>query len=110
MLYDITTYATEKRRPTSVWSRSSSTAQMTPDYHWKYLFGNRLKASYGDDLYKMIGENVKYADSTQYSIVGLMIKDGAFRRSFNLLVQVQVTGKSRNEELKSRFEKVRNFC
>ena len=96
MLHDITTYATEGLLPTSTWSRSTSTAQMTPEYHWKYLFHNRLKASYGNDMYKMIVENVTYTDSTQYSISGMLIKNGVFRRSFKSFVQVQVNGKSRN--------------
>ena len=98
MLHDITTYATEDLIPTSAWSRSTRTAELTPDNHWKHLFDNRLKASYGNDLYKMIVENVTYTDSAQYSISGIL-KNGEFGRSFKSFVHVQVNGKSRNEPL-----------
>ena len=109
MLHDITTYATEDLRPTSTWSRSTSTAEMTPDYHWKHLFDNRLKASYGNDLYKTIVESVTYTDSTQYSISGMLIKNGKFRRSFQSFVHVQVNGKSRNKPLQTWSEKCYEF-
>ena len=99
MLHDITTYATEDLLPTSAWSRSTSTAELTPDYHWKHLFDNRLKTSYSNDLYKMIVENVTYTDSAQYSILGMLIKNGEFRRSFKSFVHVQVNGRSKNEPL-----------
>ena len=66
---------------------------MIPDYRWKHLFGNRLKAIYNHDVYKMIVQNVKYTDSTQHSISGVLIKDGVTARLVKSFVQVQVNGK-----------------
>ena len=93
LLYDLKTFATEDQRKTSFWKQSTNTAEMIPDYRWKHLFDNRLKAIYNHDVYKMIVQNVKYTDSTQHSISGVLIKDGVTARLVKSFVQVQVNGK-----------------
>ena len=89
----ITTYVTEDRYPTSFWSRKTDNIEIAIHYPWIYIFGNRLKASYGGDLYKATVENVTYTDSTQYSIKGMFYKNDGTKEFFKSFVQVQVNGK-----------------
>ena len=71
---------------------------MIQSHKWEYLFGNRLKVSYNNALYKTTVENVTYTDSAQYSING-KLDNGISEIQFHSSVRVQVNGKPSQDEL-----------
>ena len=60
---------------------------MIQSHKWEYLFGNRLKVSYNNALYKTTIENVTYTDSTQYPING-KLDNGTSAMRFHSSVKV----------------------
>ena len=60
---------------------------MIQSHKWEYLFGNRLKVSYNNALYKTTIEKVTYTDSTQYSING-KLDNGKSAMRFHSSVKV----------------------
>lgn len=96
MLHEAETYVTEAMQPTSVFRKGYNAAEMIQRHKWEYLFGNRLKVSYNNALYKTTVENVTYTDSGQYSIEG-KLDNGTSEIRFHSSVKVQVNGKLSQE-------------
>ena len=86
-LYEAATFVTEDLLLTSRFRRESNIAELTQRHKWEYLFGNRLKVSYNNALYKTTIANVTYTDSTQYPING-KLDNGTSAMRFHSSVKV----------------------